>query len=403
VEKPEQYSDEMLTELELRYTNDTSAASTEDLPTIIVIMNESFADLRVLGETLSTNIPVTPTLDSISDNAVKGYALCSVFGGNTPNSEFEFLTGNSMAWLPNGSIAYQQHINGKRFALPHLLENYGYETMATHPYLSNGWSRTKIYPLLGFDKYSFIDDYPQEKILRTYISDMEMYEYVLEQIDCKGDAPLFLYGITMQNHGGYVILEDNSTNYVQHISLEGYSQDYDDAEIYLSVLHESDKALGFLIEELENREEDIILMFFGDHFPNLNPDFYKEVHGGEFATLSEQVLQYKVPFFIWANNNEITEKTIESTSLSYLPHYLLEAAGIELPPYYQFLKELEKNIPSINAMGYYSKAFQSYIPFSEAEGEEAHWLELYRVIQYNSLFDMDNLMPSFFGQYMGNE
>lgn len=402
VEMPAQYTDDVLTELEQRYTNGASTVVAEDLPTIIVIMNESFADLQVLGENINTNIPVTPILNSIGGNAVKGYALCSVFGGNTPNSEFEFLTGNSMAWLPDGSVAYQQYINDDSFSLPRLLESYGYETMATHPFLSNGWQRTKIYPLLGFDTYSFIEDYPQDDLLRTYVSDREMYEYVLDLLDSKGSSPLFLYGITMQNHGDYPA-PASGLNYTQHIILKGYSQDYDNAEVYLSVLHEADTALGFLISELEKRSENVVLLFFGDHFPNIESDFYEEIHSGEFDTLSEQVLKYKVPFFIWSNRTEIAQETVECTSLSYLSCYLLEAAGITLPPYYRFLKDVEENIPSINAMGYYSKARQCYIPIYEAAGEEEYWLELYEISQYNNLFDKDNLIPSFFGQYVSTD
>ena len=76
-------------------------------PTIIAIMNESFADLSVLGE-FATNFELTPFMNSLKENTIKGYALASVYGAKTPNSEWEFLTGNSMAFLPEGSVVYQQ-------------------------------------------------------------------------------------------------------------------------------------------------------------------------------------------------------------------------------------------------------------------------------------------------------
>lgn len=133
--------------------------------------------------------------------------------------------------------------------------------------------------------------------------------------------------------------------------------------------------------------------------PNLEKEFYEALHGGPFKTLSEQQLQYKVPFLIWANY-DIPEQTVACTSLNYLGRYLLEAADIELPPYYQFLKELEENIPSLNAMGYYSVSQQSFLPLDQARGQEAQWLKKYQEIQYNGLFDRKSRNESFFGRYM---
>ena len=89
----------------------------KDYPNIIVIMNESFSDPSVLGKEIKTNIPLTPFYDSLSENTIKGYALSSVFGANTANSEFELLTGHTMAFMPEGSVPYQQYIHGQLFLL----------------------------------------------------------------------------------------------------------------------------------------------------------------------------------------------------------------------------------------------------------------------------------------------
>ena len=101
---PENYSVELIQKLEQHYKDDDGILSiTREEPVMIVIMNESFADLSVLGE-LETNAPLTPFMDSLEENTIKGYALSSVFGAKTPNSEWEFMTGNSMAFLPEGSV-----------------------------------------------------------------------------------------------------------------------------------------------------------------------------------------------------------------------------------------------------------------------------------------------------------
>lgn len=145
-------------------------------------MNESFADLSVVGD-FETNTQVTPFMDSLSENTLKGYALSSVYGAKTPNSEWEFETGNSMAFLPDGSVVYQQYINDDPTSIVSNLKNIGYTTVAMHPYYATGWSRNKIYPHLGYDETYFIDDFDQTKILREYITDQELYDKIIDRYE----------------------------------------------------------------------------------------------------------------------------------------------------------------------------------------------------------------------------
>lgn len=366
------------------------------IPNVIVIMDESFADMSVLGSEPKTNKEVTPFINSLKKNTVRGYALASVYGGNTANSEFEFLTGHSMAFLPKDTVPYQQYIKGDIYSLAWLMNSYGYTSVATHPYLSDGWSRPKIYPHIGFSSFSFIDEYPAERLLREYVSDREMFEYVADYIN-KTDEPLFLFGITMQNHGGY---NYSGENYSKTISIN--NGNYPKAEQYLSLIHETDKAMEYFINELEKSSEDTVVLFFGDHMPNVENDFYDELHGSPSESLDEQMLKYKVPFIIWANY-DIKEKTIDCTSLNYLSTYLLETAGLELSPYNKFLKDVEEVIPAVNAMGYYSVSKEKFIPVADADGREREWLKKYSAIQYNNLFDNKNRNYNFFERYIENE
>lgn len=395
VEKPEGYSDEAVRALEEQYDQAGDGAA-EELPNILVIMNESFADLDIFGSEVKTNQPVTPFLDGLRENVISGHALTSVYGGGTANAEFEVLSSFTMQFFPESSTPYQQYIYEDLHSLTWLLDSLGYSCMATHPYLANGWSRPKVYPLLGFSQSTFLEDYPAQDLLRSYVSDQEMYEYLLGKLDRKNGAPVFLFGITMQNHGGYgnELTEEEKT-----VRLNGYGREYPQAEEYLSLIHWSDQALEYLITELEKRPEKTVVLFFGDHLPQIEPEFYEELFGSGFDTLDSQMLKYTVPFFIWANY-DIPEQTVECTSLNYLARYLLEAAGIQLSPYYRFLKEAEAVIPAVNAMGYYSREAQGFLPVEEAAGQEAQWLSRYEILQYNGMFDKDNQSAVFFGRDM---
>lgn len=399
IRAPENYSPETVESIENDYASADGETADTDYPNIIVIMNESFTDFRVFGEHFNTNQPVLPYFDSLQENTVRGFALSSAYGGHTANSEFEFLTGLSMGYLPVGSIPYQQYISENTFSLTWLLESHGYSCFSTHPYHESGWGRKITYPRLGFKQSTFLPDYPQENLVREYVSDQEMYEYVLQKLDeGPADQPRFIFGITMQNHGGYRYVGEN---YTKHIDLNGYSTEYPWAEQYLSVLHESDKALEYLLTYLEGYEEDTVVVFFGDHFPSVEAALYNEIHGAPLATLDEQMLQYTVPFMIWANY-DIEEKTVNRTTLGHLGHYLLDAAGIEQPAYYQFLAELEQHIPAMNQSGYFSLANNCFIRYEEAQGAEKEWLDKYAAIQYNALFDSKNRSNMFFNQYIPN-
>lgn len=393
MEAPESYSAELLQTLEDQYP--AQEQENQELPNILVIMNESFADFRIFGNDLNTNIDITPFMDSLQENTIRGYALSSIFGGGTANSEFEFLTGLSMGNLPAGTTPYQLYVNESTFSLAQLLNTYGYRSVSTHPYFSSGWNRTNAYPRLGFAESSFLESYPMEDLIREYVSDREFYQQILNLLD-QSDTPLFLFGISMQNHGDYIYDGDN---YQQTVCLEGYDTDCPMAEQYLTLLHESDNAAKELFTALKNSDRKTIVLFFGDHFPQVEGDFFQMLHGGSFDTLSEQMLQYTVPFFIWANF-DIPEQEVECTSLNYLSRYLLEAAGLPLSPLHSFLKDMEQQIPAINAYGYYSRQAGTYLSFSDAEGEEAQWLENYACLQYNSLFDSENKSEVFFQNYL---
>ena len=396
VAAPKGYSEDAVKELEDTYQNndrDYSKVNTDvKNPTIIAIMNESFSDLSVLGE-LQTNLPLTPFIDSLKENTTKGYALSSVFGAKTPNSEWEFMSGNSMAFLPAGSVVYQQYISDTPTTIVSNLKDNGYTCVAMHPYYATGWSRNQVYPHIGFDEMHFIEDFDQTKILREYITDQELYDKIIDRYESrKNNEKLFFMGITMQNHGGYT---QSYPNFPENYYKVGRS--YTDANQYLSLVHESDEAVKNLIEYFSNVDDPVEIVFFGDHQPSLNSNFYPILNGKGLTGLTEDELErlYTVPFFIWTNY-DTPEETIDITSLNYLSTLALERAGIALPAYNQFLADMQEVVPAINARGYYSRSKGCYLHIEDAEGEEKEWIDRYHILQYNSMFDKKGRSSVFF-------
>ncbi len=394
VQKPEGYSEKRIRSLENVYEDDTKTPMQGEKPAVIVIMDESFADFRVMGD-LKTNQDVMPFIDSLTENTIKGYALSSVFGAKTPNSEWEFLTGNSMAYLPPGSVAYQQYlVEENAYSILDTMKKEDYTCVAMHPYYETGWSRDQVYPMLGFDEMYFLDDFDQSQPMRKYVSDAVMFDKIIQRYEAgKGKENLFLMGITMQNHGGY---RDSYDNF--ETDVYGTNIFYSDVNQYLSLAHQTDLAVKDLISYFSNVKEPVILCFFGDHQPSLNTAFYRRLNGKGLSglTLAELEELYEVPFFIWTNY-ESESKTVERTSLNFLSTMLLEQAGLPLSPYQSFLSDLMQEVPAMNARAYYSKDRRRYVHYGEGSKEEETWINQYRSLQYNGLFDDKNRSELFFG------
>lgn len=386
VEKPENYSTEKVAEIESRYESADTEIDLENAPTIIAIMDESFADLSVIGD-LHTNEEVMPYISSMSENVIKGYALSSVFGAKTPNSEWEFLTGNTMAFLPSGSVVYQQYMNENPYSVVTALRNYGYTCISMHPYYETGWSRNSVHPKLGFTESLFLDDFPQQDIVRSYVSDQEMFDQIIEMYENREDGEKqFIFGITMQNHGGY---REKYDNFTENIHMTNGL--YEDVNQYLSLANLTDQAVENLISYFESVDEDVIICFFGDHQPSLQNLFYRSLNGKGLSGLSLEELEnlFKVPFFIWTNYDTETEK-VECTSLNFLSSMMMERSGLPIPDYNQFLLELQETVPALNARGYYSLENHAFTHYADATGTEEKALEEYQILQYNAMFDDKN-------------
>ena len=349
-------------------------------------MNESFSDLSVLGR-FETDQAYLPFFNSLKKNTIRGYADSSVYGGYTANSEFEFLTGCTKAFLPGNP--YLQYIKDY---LPNVVSNIktqdGYDkAVAIHPYNPSGYNRNRVYPLLHMDEFLDIDDFKNPLLVRKYISDASDYE-MLESLyeKKKAGSSLCLFNVTMQNHSSY---DDTDYTFEDPVKLTNMTLQ-PEAEQYLSLIKMSDDALKDLIAYFEKVKEPVIIVLFGDHQPHLPDYFYQKVMGEMPDNLSQKdaMKRYQVPFMIWANY-DIQETKIPQISINYLSTLMTETAGLELTDYQKFLLDMYQYIPSITANGFYDRQgnLYSWDDLDEADDEIQKWIREYRILQYNYLFD----------------
>lgn len=399
--------------------NDYTANTDGTMPNIICIMNESLSDPGALGN-LETNEDYMPFIHSLTENTIKGSLSMPVFGAGTSNSEFEFLSGDSISFLPTGCNVYQSYVKDTVPSLVSTLGALGYSRTAFHPYYGEGWNRRNVYPLLGFENYISIEDFVDQDILDTYkqnndVTEYEMllnerypdrnmllrrfvsdsYDYsMVENMYENRDTskPFFLFNVTMQNHGGYAM---SYTNFSQEIYVTNMNGIYPKANRYLSLVKRSDEAFQELVDYFSNVSEPTILCMFGDHLPSIEDGFYEELFSTslDHLTTEQQQLRYTTPFVIWANY-DIPEATLNQISANYLSTLVLQTAGLPLTQYNRYLASLYQKLPIINTVGYVD-ADNNYYTHSE-NSKYDDLLYQYHCLVYNSLIDRNNRDSSVF-------
>lgn len=389
ISEPEEYRVEGLQQQLKEYSSDKAVALAE-YPNIIAIMNESFADLEVLGE-FETNKEVLPVLKSLQENTIQGDLYVSIYGGNTANSEYEFLTGQSIGYFSERVVPYQMYLHEEKENLFTQMKDLGYETVFMHPYGSYGWNRVSVYHYFGVDRMLFEEDMDSLTHIRQFATDSSQYEVVKKLLEeNKGDKPMFIFDVTVQNHGGYT---GEMEQLKKEISME--DMNYEEAGNYLNLVHESDRALGEFLEYLKEYEEPVAVIFFGDHQPAVESEFVEALTGYSLNAMpqSERQKMYTTPYFIWTNY-DIEEKQDVDMSLNYLSSYAMETLGLPMTGHQKYLMDLYKEYPVINTVGIMDTS-GNHISYQEMDGKCEEEIGKYHNIIYNYMFD-DTMIEEYF-------
>ena len=372
--KPTGYSKQKAQELNENVTSVHTEIQTPAM-NVIVIMDESFADLRVINDQLVSG-SYMPFIDSLENNTVKGNLYVPVFGNGTCDTEFEALTGVSTSYT--GAYPYVTQGMKDVSSLTLDLKEKGYEALAFHPYLKENWNRFNVYSELGFDEFYDGDSVSDGEQMRWMLSDYADFQKIIELYENKEEDNLFIFNVTMQNHGGYERTWDNFANTVD-LSAQG---DFPQAEQYFSLIKETDAAFKELIDYFEKVDEPTLICFFGDHQPNLEVEYYEMLFGiDDLDDLSDEdaILQYQTPFVIWTNY-DIPEQHINALSSNYLASYILYYAGYDLEGFDAFAYNLSKKYPVISRMGIIDAEEQLYTnKFEDTRLDDYEILNYYRM------------------------
>ena len=363
----------------------------EEKPTVIAIMNETFSDLSIY-QNMHANYQGPTYFKSIDDCLSRGRLYVSAYGGGTANTEFEFLTGNSMAYLGSGVYPYTTYDLTDTENLASQFKSLGYYTTAMHPNHGTNWNRENVYKDFGFDQFLTINDFEGAETLRGMVTDKSTYDKILELLDTNSD-PQFIFDVTMQNHSGY---DTGLIPYDKQVSLNIDGEFNSNVNEYVSLIQQSDEALEYFLGKLSKLDRKVVVVFWGDHQPFF-PDTYNNRWFTNEDDATHQERLWQTNYIIWANydvagNSQTSHE--EDLSSNYLSSELMKLIGAPLTDYQKAHLTLRQSLPALNSVGYEdaqgrwllssSKSDETYSDTIAAACEKAR--SDYHTMQYYMMF-----------------
>ena len=264
-----------------------------ELPNLVVIQSESFFDPRRWISGIAPEL--LQQYDALKQTAVShGQLEVPAWGANTVRTEFAFLSAIANDQL--GIHRFKPYRRLARQGVPTLagyMKGLGYRTVCLHPYTAKFYDRERVFPLLGFDEFIDISRFTSGDYAGQYVGDAAVAREVCRELalhDRSEARPLFLFVITMENHGP-LHLEQAGAEDGERFHMTGQPEGCADLTVYLRHLEQADRMLGAVREQLESMERGGWLCLFGDHLP-IMPDVYRRL-GEPDGT---------VDYLVWSND-----------------------------------------------------------------------------------------------------
>ncbi|WP_245500641.1 LTA synthase family protein [Rhizobium sp. BK251] len=367
-------------------------AGPDEKPDIIMLMSESFWDpTRLTALTLKPDpMPNVRTMQS-------GNVFSPEFGGMTANVEFEALTGFSNAFLPYGSIPYQQYVRHQMPSLATFFRGEGYAARSIHPFSGWFWNRNEVYKAFGFEEFRTEETLPPMEKRGIFASDDALMREIIREGDGM-DKPFFFFAVTLQGHGPY-----EAHRYGRNtIDVQGYLPEADRETLatYAQGVKEADNSLKTLMDWASKREKETIIVLWGDHLPPLgsvymNSGYMADQVATRKAPIEIMKQQHETPLVIWSSKKGI-RKDIGTISPAFLPYHLLKFAGYEHPYYTGFLGRVQKKYGIIDRYQLVARDNRTSPDWVLKEKELDPLIRDYRYIQHDIMFGKEQTLERFF-------
>lgn len=297
IEMPEGYNESMMQRI-LDPSNSANKDNEEySTPNVIMLQLESFFDpTEMIGLELSED-PV-PNWHKLQEKYSTGYVTMPTVVAGTCNTEFEMITGMNLGYFGPGEYPYKTILKETvSESIPFDLMELGYSTHAIHNNKATFYGRNNIFANIGFQTFTSLEYmYDYEYTENGWVKDNVLTKCIMETLtDTEG--PDFTYTISVQPHGAYPTEPYEEETPIKVLAGLENPEEIAAMEYYVKQLHEMDQFVGDLIVELEQFDEDVVLIMYGDHIPGLG--------------LSDEILTYgdiyQTPYIIWDNTGRQKE------------------------------------------------------------------------------------------------
>jgi len=361
VDKPEGYSDAQVKEWEKEYAK---TPATTDSPNIIMVMGEAFSDISnddvFAWESDEQNPAYKYNLLANSERAVSGHIVVSNIAAGTANTEFDILTGTPTTMLSDTATSSFRVVNKPVTTVASVLRDKGYSTAFMHPGDSWFYNRSSVYKYFGVDNQTFNEAFDMNVDTTGGLVTDAAFLRELKKVIAGNKSPQFVYSVTIQNHQAYGYSKYADIPPAVPLNTEISDASMEVVSTYMRGVRDSSEMIYQLAEYLDTQDEPTLLVFFGDHLPNLGDSVYNEL-GLPMADAvgTEDVLAtYTTPYMIYGNNafcedhdmHELAEK-YEITQGGRINNIYLGAMTLELAgfsgadPYFDFLSYARRELP----------------------------------------------------------
>ena len=325
--------------------------------TVVGIMLEAFSDLTDFP--VLSGVPaiqrVYEPLHELEERSVSGRLLTNIFAGGTVDTEWGFLTG------------YSEHeeFRSATNSFVRYFKSQGYDALYRHPGYSWFYNRSNVNEYLGFDESVFNETGFGDLISMNdalYRSDAVLVDYLLNDIDSRTetDDPLLLFSVSYQNHGPY----PSETYWEEYVTPEKNGWSMESCCVinnYLAGVRSTVQEMARLADELEAREEPVVLVFFGDHKPWMGngSSVYTEIGVDLDVSTQEGFYNYyATPYVIFANSaaKEVLGGDFTGDGGDFSPCFLMakvfDECGWEGSGFMQLQREMRAVSPLMSESGW---------------------------------------------------
>ncbi|MER1961415.1 sulfatase-like hydrolase/transferase, partial [Proteus vulgaris] len=297
-------------------------------PDIIVLLQESTVNPSIYQFDKDATLPDLFMFQKDEGVSAQSPLRVQTFGGGTWLSEFSVLTGlNTDDFGARKNSVFYFVVDNLNESLFRQLKAEGYYTVLLTPFNRSAYHAGYAYEKMGIDEIIQPQElgYPgtlEENLWK--ISTQDMLGYVEEVLKKRTDKPLFIFSLTMYEHGPY----DESHRDMYQITGQTESNNAPGKfSHYMEKIITSDPAIKDFSNFVAQREKPTMFLYFGDHQPNIELNNYQSpftnpAHITQF-TLRDNLTQ----------GAPIT--TGELTDISFLGGMILERARLPLSPFYK--------------------------------------------------------------------